>query len=99
LEDFKHKEQVFKMKYVYVGTSDFNKLVSNDPMWEYIRNNYRIELVGVMRIQGQLAPVHFILRKGGKFNLTEIQTIEPLLAKNYDSKQGDVPYYYIQTLP
>jgi hypothetical protein len=98
LDEFKKKEQVFNLRYVYVGVSEFNKMTSDDPLWSYIRNNYKIDLVGLMNINGQLTPMHFILKKGGVFSLDEIQGKQPQLAKTYDTKQGPVPYYYIQNI-
>ena len=98
LEDFKRKEEVFDLRYVYVGISQFNKLTGNDPLWVYIRSNYKIDLVGLMNINGKLTPMHFVFKKGGTFDLSDLEGKEPKLAKTYDTRNGPVPYYYIQNI-
>ena len=99
LEEFKHKEDVFDLRYVYVGVTDLNNLVnSQDELWKYIRANYGIDLVGLLPAGGQLAPTHIILKRGYPFDFTEIQGKQPQLAKTYDMKQGPVQYYYIQNI-
>jgi len=98
LEEFQRKEQVFNLRYVYVGASKFGKLTSDDPLWVYIRDNYRIDLVGLMNINGQLTPTHFILKRDGKFDINDIQGKQPQIAKVYETKQGEIPYYYIQNI-
>lgn len=96
LTEFKHKEEFFDLRYMYVGTINFQDLVkSEDPLWVYIRQNYGIEMVGLMPYNSQLTPVHFILKKGRAFDLKAIEGKQPNLAKEYDTKQGKVPYYYI----
>lgn len=97
IETFKHKEEVFNIHYVYVGVAQLNTLIaSDDPMWTYIRENYKIDLVGLMPANNQLVPMHIILKKGGKFNLSEVQGKQAQLGRTYDSKRGQVSYYYIQ---
>ena len=98
LSDFKHKDNVFNLRYLYVGVPEFNNLVNNvdNPLWQYIRSNYKIDLIGLMVINNQLAPIHIILKKGGNFNINDVSNKQPILAKSYDSKGGSVDYYYIQ---
>jgi Dolichyl-phosphate-mannose-protein mannosyltransferase len=96
LEEFKHKDEVFNLRYIYIGNSEFDKLNSNDTMWVYIRNNYHIDLVGMLMVNKQFVPLHIILKKGGKFDLTQVQNKQPQPATTYDSKQGPITYYYIQ---
>lgn len=98
LEEFKHKEQIFNLHYIYVGVSEMNKLNGDDPLWVYIKDNYKIDLIGLMDMNNQLSPVHIVLKKSGKFNLNDINGKQPQLAKTYDTKQGQVPYYYIQNI-
>jgi len=98
LDDFKRKEDFFNLRYLYVGASEMNKLTSDDPLWVYIRANYAIDLVGLMQISGRFVPTHMILKRGGVFDLANIEGKQPQLAKTYDTKQGPVPYYYIQNL-
>ena len=95
LDEFKEIEKTFSLRYIYVGDVGFEKLASQDPLWVYIADNYHIDLVGLMNINNNLVPRHFILKKGGKFNLAEIQGKQAQLAKTYDSKHGDISYYYI----
>ncbi len=99
LEEFKIKETVFKLRYMYIGVPHFNDILNNqDPLWAYIRENYGIDIVGLMNINGKLTPTHFILKRGSKFDLNGIQGKQPQLAKVYDSKQGEVAYYYLQNI-
>ena len=83
------------MRYIYVGVSSFENLMGNSSLWNYIKQNYEIDLVGLMNQNNQLVPVHFILKKGGKFNLADIQQKQVQLAKTYAVKNGEVRYYYI----
>lgn len=96
LSELKRKEKVFNINYIYIGQSSFNDIESNDTMWKYIKNNYHIDIVGLMNYNGQLAPVHFILKRGGKFNISEVSKKQVQTAEIYDTLQGQVPYYYIQ---
>ena len=97
LELFKRKEEVFNIRYVYVGVSQINSLLSSeDPFWVYIRESYGIDLIGLMPVNNQLSPRHIILKKGGKFDLSEVQNKQAEVARIYDTKRGDVTYYYIQ---
>ena len=96
LSEFKHKEQVYNLRYIYIGISEMNKLNSDDPLWSYIKDNYGIDLVGLMEMNNQLVPMHIILKRGKKFGFNDISTKKPQLAKKYDTKQGQIPYYYIQ---
>ncbi len=96
LEEFKYKEQVFNLRYLYVGVSEMDKLNGNDPLWVYIKDNYKIDIIGLMNMNKQLIPIHIVLKKGGKFNLNDVTNKQPQAAKTYDAKQGQVPYYYIQ---
>ena len=95
LSEFKYKESVFNLRYAYVGVSNFNDLMGDSQLWSYIKENYKIDLVGLMVQNDQLVPIHFILKKGGKFDIADIQGKQAQLAKVYDMKQGDVGYYYI----
>ncbi|MBS3115389.1 glycosyltransferase family 39 protein [Candidatus Woesearchaeota archaeon] len=95
LEEFKRKEQVFNINYIYIGVSEMNKLEGKDPLWVYIKNNYKIDLIGLMELNKQLVPIHIVLKKGGTFNFNDVTNKQPQLAKTYDTKQGIVPYYYI----
>ena len=95
LSVFKHKEAVYDLRYIYVGVSSFENLMGNSSLWNYIKQNYEIDLVGLMNQNNQLVPVHFILKKGGKFNLADIQQKQVQLAKTYAVKNGEVRYYYI----
>ncbi|MBN2420737.1 glycosyltransferase family 39 protein [Candidatus Woesearchaeota archaeon] len=96
ITEFRRKEEFFDLRYVYVGAISVNDLVNGqDPLWQHIRQNYGIEMAGFMPYNGQLTPSHFVLKKGSVFDLRDLEGKQPSLAKNYDTKLGEVPYYFI----
>jgi hypothetical protein len=97
LSEFKHKEEIFDLRYVYVGSSKLQSLFeSQDDLWKYIRANYGIDTVGLIEYENQLAPIHFILKKGSSFNMSGIEKLQPYLVETYKTKLTNINYYIIQ---
>ncbi|MBN1645241.1 glycosyltransferase family 39 protein [Candidatus Woesearchaeota archaeon] len=96
LTDFKYKEKVFNIDFVYIDMSQFNNFKNNNEMFEYISGNYKIDLIGLIKQEDKFAPIQMLLKKGGKFNMSEIETRRPLLKKTYDIKRGKIEYYWIK---
>ena len=49
-----------------------------------------------MRRGDQFVPTNFLLKKGRPLNLSIINTIPPVKAKDYDSPFGTVEFYIIE---
>ncbi|MBW2969195.1 glycosyltransferase family 39 protein, partial [Candidatus Woesearchaeota archaeon] len=78
LKEFKHKENVFNIEFLYIDAGKFNILKNNKELFKYVSNNYRIDFVGMIQTGNNLAPLHFLLRKGGIFNMSDIQNKKPI---------------------
>jgi hypothetical protein len=90
-------EKKFNIRYLQFGPYDLSRIQSEqNDTWNYIQNNYKIKLIGAIGRNNQLSIVNVLLVKGGKFNMTEMQTKKPEFVKNYDTKFGDVPLYLIE---
>jgi len=91
-----HKEEVFDINSIYIDMSSFNELQNNKELFEYISSNYKIDLAGLIKQGDQFMPLHLLLKKGGKFNMSDIQNKMPVLKKTYDITRGNVDYYWVK---
>lgn len=95
LSEFQHKERVFGINSVYVDMSQFNDLTGNEKLFKYISDNYEIRLVGLVKQGDQFGPLHMLLSRGGRFNMSDVQNKMPVLKKTYDTERGNVEYYWV----
>jgi len=89
-------EKAYNIKYLNAEISNWAKLQQNKELFDYISQNYDIALVGLMRRGDQFVPTNFLLKKGRPLNLSVINTIPPVKAKDYDSPFGTVEFYIIE---
>lgn len=96
LSEFIHKEAVFGINSIYIDISQLNEVMSRTELFRYISENYKIDLVGLAKTGDQFVPLHLLLKRGGTFNMSEVQNKMPVLKKTYDTKHGNVDYYWVQ---
>ncbi len=96
LSEFIHKEKAFGINSVYIDMSQLNELMNNKEIFKYISENYKIELVGLIKQGDQFGPLHLLLARGGIFNMSEVQNKMPVLKKVYDTKRGNIEYYWVK---
>jgi hypothetical protein len=94
LTEFKHKEKIFGIDFIYIDMSQFNNLQNNEELFEYISNNYKIDVMGLIKPGNQFAPMHILLKRGGKFNMSDIQNKKPIVKKTYKTTRGTMEYYW-----
>jgi len=88
-------EDIFNVNFIYVDAAYLNKL-HNHKAFEYIQKNYKIDLVGAFKIgNSQLIPTAFLLRKGGTYNLTEVEQKQGHFAKEYTRRTSDPAQFFI----
>ena len=88
-------EQEFNARYIVMSMYGYS-IAQQSSNWQYIQDNYKIVWAGFLNVNGQLTPQNFILEKGGKFNLSDLQGKQPYLATTYKMSFGDIPYYVIE---
>ena len=96
LSEFMHKEKVFDINSIYIDINQLNEMMSNKELFGYIEKNYKIELVGLIKMGDQFRPLHLLLTRGGVFNMSAIQNKMPVLKKTYDTKHENVEYYWVK---
>jgi hypothetical protein len=85
------------MKWIFVhGDYGMAQLQQNNEIWNYVQKNYEIAQIGLFKTNDGYSPVYFVLKKGGQFNITEMQTKQVVLEKTYSTKGGSVNLYTIQ---
>jgi hypothetical protein len=90
--DMKYLEDKYEIQYIAVDAYRMSTIETNKA-WNYIKDNYYIVWIGLLPNGNQVAISNIILKKGGKYNMSELQTKQPFLVKTYD---GGVPYYAIE---
>ena len=66
--------------------------------WDYISKNYHLVQVGFMRTQKGDQLVYLLLKKGGTFNINQLQSIiqnKPVQSKEYERTNGKYKFYYV----
>ncbi len=97
LSHLKEKEEELGIRVMSFGPRSFMELQKERKKeWRYIKNNYHLELLGLLRRNDRLVPNQFVLEKGGSFNLSEFSNKKPRKVKSYDSVRGQVPYFVIR---
>jgi hypothetical protein len=88
------KEKNFNRIFLYgnaLNTMQTNKRSAE--LWEYVEQNYRIEQIGAVMQNNQPVPYYFVLKKGGKFNLSDFATIQIVPATEYELTSTKLPFY------
>ncbi len=70
LEDFKNLEEKLHIKHLYIYPPYFFESIA-DEFKEYIRNNYSLLQIGLLKTGKNLVPYYWILEKGGKLKVEE----------------------------
>ncbi len=106
LTHFKRVEQVFNIPYVVISASEWNRVSSDPEVFNYISQNYHLELVGGVVEGNQIIPITFLLQRPGSLNISIISSQQPKLAVEYDFryregnswmyKKSKIPYYVIE---
>ena len=65
LEEFKEKEERFKMRYICIYPAEYSEgLKVNRPLYDYILNNYHLKEVGLIKNMSAYNAVYTIYEKG-----------------------------------
>ena len=88
-------EQEFNIRYIELDLYGLS-VAQSSSNWQYIQDNYKIVWTGFLNVNGQLTPQNFILKRNGRFNLSDLQDKQPYLATTYKMSFGDVPFYVIE---
>ncbi len=89
-------ENKFNIRYMNIDSYSMSQLLEQNSTLNYIENNYKIELLGAIKEGNNLVPVNFLLKRGGKFNFTEMNQKTPKLAEVYQIKGGEVEFYILK---
>ncbi len=96
LPEFLALEKKFNIRFVHADAYHFSILQQNPELYNYLKNNYHVKLLGLIPAGNQFSATDILLEKGGTINLDEIQRQKPSLAKTYDMKGGSVPLYVVE---
>lgn len=97
LETFKKLEDEKNFKWIFAYGGSLHTLEQNtvySEVWPYINENYEIAQAGVLVLgpNNQQAR-YFILKKGRALNLSELNELALLKAKDYELTGGIIPFY------
>jgi len=96
LSDFKRGEQDLNFSWVFIhGDYGMYELQKQNATWEYVQNNYKVAQIGFFKTEKGAAVQYYILKKGGKLNLTEIAAKPIKIGKTYKTKHGDITLYTV----
>lgn len=84
--------------WLFVYNWDFSIFQDSSRM-DYIQNNFELRQIGfLMQEQQQIQPVYFLFKKGGSFNISEIDSTlanSSVNIKEYEYTFGKQQMYYI----
>ncbi len=98
LSDLLTLQNEFNIQYMNFDAYTFSTLSQDNTSYNYIKNNYHIDLIGLIPENNQLGIMNVLLKRGGTMNLTQMENKTPQLAKTYDTPYGPVPFYVVQNL-
>ena len=90
-------EEKFNIKFLNAEISQWGRLQQNGEIWPYISQNYDIALVGLLRQGDNFIPTNFLLKKGRPLNLTLVESLQPVKARDYELPRGKVEFYVIES--
>lgn len=97
LANFTFGEEYRNMTWVFIhGDVGMYELSKDKELMNYIFNNYQIAQLGLLRSGDQYIIQTYLLRKGGIFNITSMQSRPVTLSKVYDLKGGKINFYTVE---
>ena len=95
VELLKRIEQEKNLTYIVLTNYGVQTVQQKTKTWQYITENYGIAQAGFIQTQQGSQIYHLILKRGGTFNLSSLNTRPAVLAETYDTSYGKIQYYTI----
>lgn len=98
VEDMKFAEENLNASWIFMYNWDFNKIMSNQELWGYIKSNYGLRQFAFIQTPEGNQPLYLLLRKGGTFDESKLNTLlsdKSINYKDYELTKGNQRVYYI----
>ncbi|RLG10447.1 hypothetical protein DRN73_07755, partial [Candidatus Pacearchaeota archaeon] len=98
VEDVKYAEEKRNASWLFIYYWDFPKVMKNNELWSYIRNNYELKQFAFIHTPDGNQPIYMLLKKGGTFDDSKLNTMlmgKPIMYKDYELTKGKVRLNYI----
>jgi hypothetical protein len=97
VEVIKDAEERLDFRWIFLYGGSAGALQENADVWKYVEKNYNVAQIGLVKTNNdQLTPLYFVLKKGEPLNFSDIEKIQPKLAKTYERTHDSMDLYVIE---